>query len=428
MVPWRRCPVALAVALGLSPPTAAWSQTVPVPPALALPPPPPTDGAPSGIALSDALAQASARAPDTLVALARQAQAESEVDVAGMLINPSVRVGVLTNPSRLQGGVVLTLPLFGQRGAAVRAAEAGVVSARWDLARARLDVRLATASAWLDLWLAERQTEISRDIAARRLRLLTIAQDRLTAGTAPQLDVLRARAEAARARADAAADALAVTGHARRLGAWLGRDPARSGDLRTGGEVPGSVAPPGLEALVARLDDHPALAGERARLTEARRRVELEERLRLPLVGIDVGVDEWGADSQLPPSLSAGLTVEVPVFHNHGALIRRAEAALATQGYTRSAARVRLEADLAAAYADYEGAALRARAEIEEVLPAAHQAADLAVEGYSVGRGDIQTVIATEQAFTDARLAAQQALAARALALVRLENAVGGSL
>src|SRR5581483_3469458 len=101
--------------------------------------PPRAETAPSGITLPDALSQAAARAPDALVAIARQAAAETEIDVAGMLVNPTVRIGALTAPARFQGGITFTLPLFGQRGAAIRAAEAGADAARWDLARARLD-------------------------------------------------------------------------------------------------------------------------------------------------------------------------------------------------------------------------------------------------------------------------------------------------
>ncbi len=418
-----RTVMALCTAVsGMLTPVAVCSQSDPDPPETH-----PVVEAP-GMSLSDALSRAAARSPEALAPLARTALADSEVPVAGMLMNPLVRMGMLAAPVRLQGNVVVTLPVFGQRAAAIRVAEAGAAAARWDLARARLDIRTATATAWLDLWLAQRSLVNTTETSVRRERLVSITQERLTAGTAPELDALRARAEAARARADRGADERTVVALGRRLSAWLGDSLGASTTAHAVGELPGESPPPAWERLQARLDEHPALEAERARVTELHRRVDLERRQRLPLLAFDFGVDEWNTDGLTPPALVGGVTVEVPVFHNHGALIDRAEAALAVQGAEGAAARARLAADLASAVADYEGAAIRARAEIQEVLPVAQRAADLAVEGYSAGRGDIQSVISAEQALTDARMAADQALAARALAWVRLEAAVGSPL
>jgi cobalt-zinc-cadmium efflux system outer membrane protein len=301
-----------------------------------------------------------------------------------------------------------------------------------------LDVRLATALAWVDLWQLERDAEAARETQQRRERLLATTQERLDTGTAPRLDVLRARAEATRARAEATAAVAAVAGAVAQLAVWLGPEFTGVGQVSTAEMPTAPQSLPPLGDLLARLDRHPALLRAMAHLQAGTANVVLERRRRWPLVGLDVGAS-FGTPLNQPPALNmyttgsvqdlhAAVSVELPVFHVHGPLIARAQAMESQAQVELAAARVRLAAELARAYAAFQAANERARALNDEVLPAAQEAADLALESYRSGHLDIAGVLAAEQTLTDARNQAQHSIADRARALHTLEHAVGGPL
>src|SRR5450432_3323642 len=63
-------------------------------------------------------------APELLAAERRRQIAAAEIDVAGTVANPTFAVTTARETARLSTSVSLPLPLFGQRGAAVRTANA----------------------------------------------------------------------------------------------------------------------------------------------------------------------------------------------------------------------------------------------------------------------------------------------------------------
>lgn len=369
------------------------------------------DGA-RGIALDEAVHLAESAAPAALVQEARARAAEAEVGVAGALRNPQVLVGTTTASAQFVGGASISVPLFGQRGAAIDAARAGAHAAAVEAAVGRADVRLAATVAWVDLWLAEREIALAREDGARFERLRAAAEDRFEQGAAPRIDVLRAKADAHRARAAASALEAQRDAISSQLAALVGRDPAAP--LATTGEP--RSAP--REAAVS-VAQHPLVARTRARLSAADAVVSRERRARWPLLSFSI--QEWYQARN--PDTRGFLTVDVPLFD--GPSVDRAVLQARAARVEADAARVDAEAEVVRVRALFNAADRRCKSAVDDVLPVAKETADLAEEAYQDGALDLTTTLAAAQSLSAAKLTAARAIAERARAAATLDRLAG---
>lgn len=347
--------------------------------------------------------------------------AQAEAGLAGQVApNPRLTVGTTERGARATASFYAFLPFLGRRQAAIGAgeAQAAVVAAGVDVAR--LDALLATGRAWVDLWLAERESDTAEESARRWERLAEIADERVASGDASRLDAMRAHAEAARARAEVDALLELRSGAAARLSIALDRDP--SSPLATEGSLPAVRALPELATLMASLDAHPLLTRARASDSAAEAGVRWQRRSRWPIFGVQAGAS-IAARSGAPNDFSGAMLLDLPVFSGPGLHRARAEETLVrSEGEVE---RRRLESELADAYARCRAAERRLRAQVDDVLPSAREVAELALEAYREGRLDMTAVLVAEQGYLDALRMTRRAEAELALALANLDHAVG---
>src|SRR6185312_9711953 len=144
--------------------------------------------------------------------------------------------------------------IFGQRGAAMDAARAELGVTRADTRVTVSEIRVAAAHAFVALWTAERFADARRESATLAAETEHAVQDRVDAGTAPELDKLRAHAERLRADADVADADARVDVAAAALGVYVGLDGT---GLRARGDpaVPASV--PAFASLAPRVEQNP---------------------------------------------------------------------------------------------------------------------------------------------------------------------------
>jgi outer membrane protein TolC len=229
-----------------------------------------------------------------------------------------------------------------------------------------------------------------------------------------------------RLRADADAAITLVAAARARLAVWLGRDPMNP-SLAVTGAPPGASLPPPLPLLLSRVENHPVAMRARLLVHAADANIAMEERLRWPVVSIRLGANLLRANNQ-PSDLQAGLQFDLPVFSLRGPAIARARARRSSAEVELISAAAHLAADLASAHQTLCGAVARADTFARDVLPAAEEAANLALEAYQAGRLDVNAVVSAEQALADARVQSDHAIADRARAFARLEHAVGSPL
>jgi cobalt-zinc-cadmium efflux system outer membrane protein len=370
-------------------------------------------------------------APDLQVAARKTEVARAEVNAAGALANPTFTVTTARHTARLSTGVSVPMPLFGQRGLAIGAAEADANAVQSETQVTENDLRWNATQAWIDAWEASERARLVAIAAADAERLLTITEARFDAGTSPRLDVVRATADRARARADAEATAPLVAAAAARLAVWVGADPATPPAIAGDPGVPAAL--PSMELLLASIAHHPALARDRAQMQAANSRLTLERRLRFPIVSAELMVNQGDptlndANGNPQTDVIAGAAFELPLLSQRHGAIARAEGQRSLADATTALDSAHLRADLIDAFHRTQAGAGRARAIGRQALPAMEEARAMTEESYRSGRADLVRVLEAQRAVLDLRLAEREAIAVWSRSFADLERAVGQAL
>jgi cobalt-zinc-cadmium efflux system outer membrane protein len=251
--------------------------------------------------------------------------------------------------------------------------------------------RLAVASAYYDLKLAQDRVAIARELAELTARTLGATEIRLKAGDVAASDVARIRVDTLRAENDARAALAAVT-DAQVVLAYLVAIDADTTALRAVDEWP-PVEDEFAEATEVAIARRPDVRSARARMEAAKVQRDLARALRTRDVTVGAGVDRYPpADTNtLGVGTSVGVSVSVPLFlrYNFEGEIARAEANLlaAEEDLTRIEAAAR--ADAARAIAALRSAADRRRRYEGTLLTEARRAADFAELAYQKGASGV---------------------------------------
>jgi cobalt-zinc-cadmium efflux system outer membrane protein len=379
----------------------------------------------AAIGFGEARASAERLAPLVRLAGKRMGIARAQVDVAGMLANPTFTVQSATKTAHLGTFVSVPLPLFGQRGTSMDAARADVAVSQRELRMAQSDARFFVTLAWIELWAAQERARFIALAAVDAQRLLAIANERFDAGSGARVDVVRTRAGRARADADVASASAAQHAASARLAPWLGQE--RSAELSARGEIGFAATLPSLHALLELQAQHPALERDRAQASAADARIRAEQRQRWPTVNAELGVSQF--DPTTPGTdVLGGLSFELPLLNQRGGAIARARAEKQLAASEEAADLALLRAELEAAYREAEGALAQLQALHDDVLPALLEARQMSEESYRSGRMDLLRLLEAQRALLESQIAEVSARAGYGRALAELERAAGRRL
>src|SRR6267143_6967448 len=202
--------------------------------------------APVPLRLVDLLREAREKNPDLKSATARVRATQSAISPAGALDDPMLMVQLWNAPvdfSTVPLMVQLSqnIPLGGKRGARTDMARADAAMADADLGQKQFDVETQIASAYFDLFLADRTQEVDDELEAILKIVLRAAEARVSTGKAEQVELLRAQGALVQLRSERET----AIDHRRsswaRLSALLDRDPAAP---------PGTTTRPGVLATL----------------------------------------------------------------------------------------------------------------------------------------------------------------------------------
>ncbi|MBW8904571.1 MAG: TolC family protein [Betaproteobacteria bacterium] len=294
-------------------------------PAAAQSPPAPL---PSEITLADVLRIVES-SPRVAVSAREADIARAERAAAGALPNPTLSLGrsrpaggertMFDANSQDQAMLELPVPIFGQRGARMRAADFQVERAQSQLRLTLGETRRLSALAFLRL-LGAQETQLARRAAAADVeRIRTLVAGRQASGMASRYDAARADAEAALANLGVQRAATEVNEQAATLAGlvdargWRPRARGSLAQLRTElGEPPTDLAA------------NAALRAARDETAAAEARIELARRERYPVPAVQLG-RAW-TSGPFGAANFVGVTSEIPILDTRRAGVDRAVA------------------------------------------------------------------------------------------------------
>ena len=358
-----------------------------------------------------ALSEARANAPALRAKVLAVEAAESALDAAGRLPDPTASVGIESFPisgplafrpgqddfTWLRFGFSQEFPNPAKRRAQAGRAQSDIATAQAESAVAARSVEVGAAMAWIDLAYAQRRLAALDDVTVRLARYVAAAPSAIASGKARPAQVLAGR-QALALLADRRSQLLAEIGRARaELTRWTG-----DSDPQIDGPLPEFALDPGR--LRSGLDRHPIVAMSGALAGQADADVVLAQADKRPDFGFDLAYQR--RDPRFGDYVSAQVAVSLPLFGRHrqdpliAAAGARASAARAEQEATRQA----LAAELDAALADHtmhHDQWLRAR---DTLQPLADERMALETASYGAGRASLTDVVDAHIALSDALL------------------------
>jgi outer membrane protein TolC len=375
------------------------------------------DVAPRRVSLAEALAAAE-RLPENVAAQAGERAAEARVHVAGALGEPGV--SITTNSVTARESAALSLPLPVTRGPRVAAAKAEVTFATRSRAEIGAEARRTVRVAWFSLAAAEERAKAATERAARAERNTAGIEALFDASRVARIDLVRARAEQALARAERESVVEAQHGAAARLGLLIGLGP--DGQLGTTGPIEPGPEPDLAAYLDRAAKASPAVLSQEAQAAAAAARFDLARREKWPSMALNTGVD-FNDPTQPGTNKWIGLGFGIP-------LGKSAAADAAAAERDREAAGLQVELRLAAdaaqtAWRAAHSARLRFEAVDTDAVPAAREAMELTRLAYKEGRADLFRVLDAERALDEALTVRADALEAWGQAFAQLKALEG---
>jgi len=367
--------------------------------------------APEPLTLSAAVRRAAEASPVLAAARERVAAAAGAARQAGRLPNPAAELRVESwdfhaghaTPrwDNVDFFATLTRPLeLGpKRSARAAGAAAARDAAAFEADRTRHEVILETVRTYLGALRARFLLDALEKNRESLSRIVEILDRRVAEGWSAEADLLRFRAELARAEEALLRVRLERDRELRLLAALLG-EPAPVAAAR--------LVPPGLPEIpegepdgLARsaLGRRPEVAAARARVAQAREAARLERARRIPTVGLTAGYQRSsGLDTG-----TAGLVIPLPLFDLNSGNVARAEAEERAAEAELQAVESRLLAGSAAQISAARELRARALTVEQDLVRPAEGARDAATAAFREGASDVLRLVDARRLYLDAR-------------------------
>jgi len=393
-----------------------------------------TLAAPTPIRLSDLLREAREKNPDLIAAQAHLRAARENVSPAGALDDPMLMVQLWNAPVDFSSVPVMaqlsqTIPLAGKRGARADAARADAALAESELLVQQREVETALASAYFELFLAERTQEVDDELETILKVLLVSSETRISSGKGEQVELLRAQGSLVQLRSNRESAIDHKQSAWARIASLVDRNPAGPAGTTLAPNVLANL--PDVGTLQKRaLQSRPELAGARARISSADAEARLARAAAIPDLTLSLA-EMHDFRSQGAPSdfLFAGVQINLPIFggSKNRPRVSSAEARIASATASERALRNRIVAEVAEIHAHLV-AETRQIDLHHQLVPLARQTVESAQSSYATGRGDFATALDSARELRMHELELAMHLAAYEQRLAELQRAVGAEL
>lgn len=382
--------------------------------------------------LDDVLEIAAARNPQLAIERRNVDLATAALWEARLYPNPSLTLDIEDYPTggdsfgdaKRTVGLSIPVVLGGRIGAASDAAgkerDAGAIRYVWR----RREILTGVKRAFVELLAARRHEDLARESRDIARRLHSATEERFQAQAVPEMELLKAAVTLAKSEADLRLAGKNAASALRALHAFLGLlDLPHEKFI---GSLHPRFAISGPETLRdAALAQHPLLE-EAVRSREAAEfRLVQARSERLPDLALEIRTGRGDDGETL---LEAGLSLPLPVFHNHPARILDAEIRLRQAELRLEAARTDLLLRIEEGHRTFVAAQDRVSLYEEEILPKARKALEQTNAGYEAGKFGQLDLLDAQRTLTEANSAHVAALADLNLAAAELEMLTGTTL
>ncbi|MFJ2363386.1 TolC family protein [Pseudomonas sp. NPDC087697] len=380
------------------------------------------------LTLDEALRLAENNAPSLIAQAAKLQAASSAAIPAGELPDPKLKLGVQNYPiggperwsinqdsmTMQMVGVMQEVPNRDKRKARIEVADAAVDRAAAEGRVERLNVRQATALAWISSYSVERKEALFQDFYKENRLLSDTVRAQIAGGRAQPADAVTPKQEAAQL-AEQQDDLTRMRAQVRAaLKRWIG--PAAN-DLPTGSLPQWPVETSGYSH---KLQHHPALAAFEPMTREAEAKVREAEADKQSDWSWEL--DYQHRDRQFGDMVSVQLSFDLPLFpgSRQNPKIAAKHAELNQLEAEREAMVREHTQQLEESLAEYERLNRAVHRSQESLVPLAKEKVGLTMASYRAGKGDLAAVIAARRELIEVRLKQIDVEEQRALTNARL--------
>lgn len=386
---------------------------------------------PSALTLSDALHLLSERSPAILAEAQSIPAAQSKIEGASKLPNPTLMVnsesypafsqpGSFLNNQELSGTVSQTIQTAGKRKKRVEVARQALLVAGANFQNFKRQLAVELRQRYWAAALAASQEKLARLMLSQFDDTLHLNEARFQQGEVSGLERTRLQTERLRFWNDVQQANLDLKNAKSALLELLAAPQDTMFDIVD----PLATSVPLLpvrELTQQALENRPDLAAQRHRLDQQGREISYQKSLAIPDVTVAAGYKRnFGVDSPV-----VNVQVPLPIFNRNQGGVHDAEAQLERERRLLDKQRLQVEREVKQAVDTLATQQLRAQEISKTYVPQSQKALDIAIESYRLGSLDLLQLLDAERVYRDTQRAANQTYFDLRLAESSLEATIG---
>ncbi|MDF5722629.1 MAG: TolC family protein [Rhizonema sp. PD37] len=406
------------------------------------------------LSLSEAFKRADERNPALLAAHRNLDISAAGITIAGVRPNPQLAFQygfgkvytVGANPQQV--GITQNIEMGGKRSKRLSLANSQYQLTFLQYSYTRFDLHSQVRRAYAELAAAEASARSQQEQNLLLQRLVFIARKRFEAGAAPEAEVLQAQLALTQTEPQLRQALLRIQQARIQLNALMGDSPAQNVEINDPGifnvvtkavkvvkktelvSTPDVRLPTINELLARAYEERLDFKAAQQQTTVAQRQLRLAKAQRTPDLQLSGGYLFTTVD---PPTKNTsgvyfGAAVNLPIFYNQQGEVAQARASLEQSQQQENVVQSQIAVDVRAAYQSLLIARETIRKYQSRLLPDSREVLALAQESYQVGKTNLASAIAVEQADQQNRSAYVDAVTAYQNAYADLEKAVGNQL
>jgi cobalt-zinc-cadmium efflux system outer membrane protein len=375
------------------------------------------------LTLQEAFAIAERQNLDLVAERLRRAVSLAGINIAGQRPNPTVSAGATRDTPHESVFFDLPLELGGKRSTRIAEAKQEVALTEIEVSTLSRQIRREVRDAYYSA--AQAQSEVSQlsQLSDLSQKLRDIANDRFNAGDVPQLEVMQADLELARASADREVARQEMKVAFAKLNALLNYPSNTEWDLVSPLEtLPQPVMLPEVTARAADSNYDLLHLAQELKVEQSKEKMYRAE--RFPEVSVEAGVD-----FNSPPDFKTGargqLTVGVPIFSRYQGELAQSSASQRFIEAEITAKHRQVAGDVEAAFAELNARLTEVDLYQRTVIPAGRKLEALTEESYRAGKTNILSVIEAQRTVRQNERDYLQSLLELQKAFSELEETVG---